>query len=112
MRPYTRKSVMLSLPLLAGALMALSALSSCSSSNGPPPRVAASTPTVSYNVVGHDLSQADSRAADYCDRFDQHSHLISVQNGVATYTCGTATAAAPYPTPPAGTSPIVGGPAD
>lgn len=111
MRTPVRKSILLSLPLLIGSLMALWALSSCSSG---PSRVSASSPTVSYDVAGHGLSQADSRAADYCDRFDQRSHLLSVQNGVATYGCGAATATAPYATttPPTGTSPIVGGPAE
>lgn len=113
MRMRTRTSIMLSLPLLLGALMAISALSSCSSG---PSRVSASSPTVSYNVMGKNLSQADSRAADYCDRFDQHASLLSVQNGVATYGCGTSTAQVPAmatpAAPPAGTSPIVGGPAE
>lgn len=113
MRTNTRKSIMLSLPLLAGALMAMTALSSCSTG---PSRVSSTAPTVSYNVTGNDLRQANARAADYCDRFDQRPHLQSVQSGVATYSCGTSTAAVPVtPTPaapPAGTSPIVGGPAE
>ena len=97
MRLRTRKSIMLSLPLLIGGLMALDALSGCSS----PSRVSSTAPTVSYNVTGSNLTQANARAEDYCEHFDSRSRLLSVRSGVATYSCGgTSTAAVPSTTTP------------
>ena len=111
MRPQTRKSIVLSLPLLIGALIAVGALNGCS---GPEP-VSSSPPTVSYNVTGNNLTAANARASSYCRSYGSAPRLLSMQNGVATYSCGTSTAAVPpaytapaYPQ----TSPIVPTPAE
>ncbi len=116
MRPQTRKSIILSLPLLIGALIAVGELSGCSQ----PERVSSSPPTVSYNVTGNNLTQANARASSYCRNYGSGPRLLSVQNGVATYSCGASTAAVPptytapvYPqTSPPQTSPIVPTPAE
>jgi hypothetical protein len=105
-----RKSVLLSIPLLIGALMALWALSSCSSPSptasaapaaaapaGATPPAGAAPGVVSYNVIGNDLTEADARAASYCRRYGVPSHLMLLQDGVATYTCSSSTAAVPSP---------------
>lgn len=96
MRSSTRKSIILSLPLLIGALMALGALTGCSR----PERVSASPPTVSFNVTGNDISAANERAESYCRNYDASPRLLSVQNGVATFSCGSTSRAA---APPAST---------
>lgn len=95
MRMPVRKSIILSLPLLIGALIALGALSGCG-----PERVNSTAPTVSYNVTGSSMTQANARASSYCDKYGEPSRLLSVQNGVATYSCGASTAAVPPATTP------------
>jgi len=106
MRPSTRKSLILSLPLLLGALLAVSALTGC----GGPERVSSTPAMVSYNVTGSNLAEANQRAADYCRNQMVPPRLVSVQNGVATYECGSPTTTVP-PAPatayPPTTSPIV-----
>jgi hypothetical protein len=103
MRPSTRKSLILSLPLLIGALMAAGALTSC----GGPERVSSTPAMVSYNVTGSNLAQANERAADYCRSQMVPPRLVSVQNGVATYQCGSPPATVPpAPAYPPQTSPI------
>lgn len=93
MRPPMRaKTFMLSLPLLIGAMIAAGSLSGCG-----PERVSSTAPTVSYNVTGGSLTQANARAESYCHNYGEPPRLLSVQNGVATYSCGSSTAAAPPP---------------
>lgn len=109
MRPSARKSVLLSLPLLIGALMAVGALTGCSG----PERVSSTPAMVSYNVTGSNLAEANRRAADYCRNQTVAPRLVSVQNGVATYQCGSPVATvppAPAYTPPPNTSPITPAP--
>lgn len=96
MRLPVRKSIILSLPLLIGALIALGALSGC----GGPERVNSSPPTVSYNITGSSMREANARAASYCHNYDAPARLLSLQNGVATFSCDTSTAAAPPATTP------------
>ncbi len=104
MRPPIRKSLIYSFPLLIGALMAVGALSGCG-----PERVSSSPPTVSYNVTGGSMTQANARASSYCSSYGSAPRLLSVQNGVATYSCGgSSTAAVP---PPTYTSPTYSAPA-
>lgn len=103
MRPSTRKSFVLSLPLLIGALMAVGALTGCSG----PQRVSSTPAMVSYNVTGSNLAEANRRAADFCRRQMNAPQLVSVQNGVATYQCGGSVATVPPTTTyPPQTSPI------
>ncbi len=52
MRQSTRKSLILSFPLLLGALLAVSALTGC----GGPERVSSTPAMVSYNVTGSNLA--------------------------------------------------------
>ena len=106
MRPSTRKSLILSFPLIIGALIAASALSGCTG----PERVSSTPAMVSYNVTNSNLAEANQRAADYCRNQMVPPRLVSVQNGVATYECGAPTTTVP-PAPatayPPTTSPIV-----
>jgi len=102
MRPSTRKSLILSFPLLIGALIAVGTLTGCG-----PERVSSTPAMVSYNVTGSNLAEANQRAADYCRNQMVPPRLVSVQNGVATYECGTPTAAVPpAPAYPPATSPM------
>lgn len=56
-----------------------------------PHEVAASPPSVSYQVYGNDVAQANARADSYCQQYGQYANLQGVQpNGsqsLATYTC-------------------------
>jgi hypothetical protein len=53
--------------------------------------VSSSPPAVSYKVNGSDVSQANANASQYCARYGTTTaYLQSIQNGVATYTCGSA----------------------
>lgn len=114
MRSSIHKSLILTFPLLIGALLALGTLSGCG-----PERVSSSPPTVSYNVTGNSMTQANARASSYCSNYGAVPQLLSVQDGVATYSCGApSTAAAPIYTAPASpqtstprTSPILPTPA-
>ena len=115
MRPSVRKSLVLSFPVLIGALMAVGALTGCGEE---PERVSSTPAMVSYNVTGTNLAEANRRAADYCRNRTGAPQLVSMQNGVATYQCGSPTAAVPpayppQPAPvyPAQTSPISPAPA-
>jgi hypothetical protein len=101
MRPSTRKSLILSLPLLIGALIAIGALTGCG-----PERVSATPAMVSYNVTGSNLAEANERAADYCRNQAMPPRLVSVQNGVATYACGSSTTTVPPQTSPISPTPI------
>ena len=103
MRPSVKKSVILSLPLLIGALIAMGALTGCTG----PERVSSTPAMVSYNVTGSNLAEANRRAADYCRNQMVPPRLVSVQNGVATYECGTPTTTVPpAPAYPPTTSPM------
>jgi hypothetical protein len=118
MRPSMHKPLVLSLPLVIGALIAAgSALTGCTPTSEP---MNSTPPTVSYNVTGNTLTEANARADRYCSGYGVQPRLLSVQNGVATYSCGSSTAAVPsttsptVATPPAtvapaypGTSPVV-----
>jgi hypothetical protein len=86
-------------PLLA----ALGLLAGCANQAGPPQTVAAAPPSVSYQVYGNDVAQANVQADGYCQQYGMYANLQGVQpNGpqsVATYVCGgsrVSSAAAPY----------------
>lgn len=100
MRSSMRKSLILTFPLLIGALLALTALSGCG-----PERVSSSPPTVSYNVTGNSMTQANARASSYCSNYGAVPRLLSVQDGVATYSCGAPSTATAPPTYTAPASP-------
>jgi hypothetical protein len=84
--------------LLAG----LSSLAACAYQSSPR-EVATTPPSVSYQVSGNDVTQANARADGYCQQYGMYANLQGVQpNGsqaVATYTCGgsrVSNAAPPY----------------
>ncbi len=82
--------------ILVAAAVAAGAVAACT------PRVSSTPPTVSYRVIGSDVSQANANAINYCQRYGTGARMTSFTNGTATYACtGAATAAvqpAPYPT--------------
>ncbi|HEX3498816.1 MAG TPA: hypothetical protein VHT04_05785 [Stellaceae bacterium] len=92
-------------------LAALGLLAGCATQPPPPQAVAAAPPSVSYQVYGNDVAQANVQADGYCQQYGMYANLQSVQpNGpqsVATYVCGgsrVSSAApsygAPYGAPP------------
>jgi hypothetical protein len=76
----------LAFPLLA----LLGLLAACS---GSPPQVAASPPSVSYQVTGSDVGQAGVKAQHYCEQFGRSAQFEGVQTtpsgDLATYTCAS-----------------------
>jgi len=82
-------------PILVSAVLAAGALAACT------PRVDSTPPTVSYRVIGSDVSQANANAINYCQRYGTGARMMSYTNGTATYECtgaSTAQVPAPYPT--------------
>jgi hypothetical protein len=86
----------------AALLVALGSLAACAY-QPPTHEVAATPPSVSYQVYGNDVAQANARADSYCQQYGQYANLQGVQpNGsqsIATYTCGgsrVGSAAQPY----------------
>ncbi len=72
-----------------------------------PQTVAATPPSVSYQIYGNDVAQANAQADGYCQQYGTYANLQSVQpNGaqsVATYVCNgsrVSSAAPPYNAPP------------
>ncbi len=53
-----------------------------------PPAVATvPSPTVSYPVIGNDVSSANISAANYCRQYGRAAQLNNVTSGTAYYTC-------------------------
>jgi hypothetical protein len=73
----------------------------------PPQEVNATAPSISFRVTDNNVAQADANASRYCQQYNMSSRLVTVQpdsaGRVATYTCGSTTAAAQptYVAPPA-----------
>jgi hypothetical protein len=91
------------LPLVA----ALGLLAGCATQPEPPQAVAAAPPSVSYQVYGNDVAQANAQADGYCQQYGMYANLQGVQpNGpqsIATYVCGgsrVSSAAPAYAAPP------------
>lgn len=82
---------------------AVALLAGCASS--PPQQVSATAPSISFRVTDNNVAQADANAARYCQQYGMASRLQNVQQDstgrVATYTCGTSTAAQPVYVQPA-----------
>jgi hypothetical protein len=76
----------LAFPLLAS----LGLLAAC---NASPPQVAASPPSVSYQVTGSDVGQAGIKAQHYCEQFGRSAQFEGVQTtpsgDLATYNCAS-----------------------
>jgi hypothetical protein len=82
-------------------------LAGCANQSASPQAVAAAPPSVSYQVYGSDVAQANAQADGYCQQYGMYANLQGVQpNGaqtIATYVCGgsrVSSAAAPYGAPP------------
>jgi hypothetical protein len=81
-------------------LLAVGSLAGCAYQQ--PHEVNATPSTVSYQVYGNDISQANAQADRYCQQYGMFSNLQSLQpngsQGLATYSCsGTRVGAAtPY----------------
>ena len=80
-------------------LVAIGVLAACANESRP---VSQSAPTVSYRIVGNDVSQANVNAARYCQQYGASPQLQGIQQSpsgnVALYSCAGApgsTAAAP-----------------
>ena len=91
------------LPLLA----AVSVLAACANDSRP---VSQSAPTVSYRIVGNDVSQANANAARYCQQYGASPQLQGIQQSpsgsVAVYSCaGAAASVAGTAVPPAYAAP-------
>ncbi len=87
----------------AALLAGLGSLAACATQTPPPQALATSPPSISYEVDGNDMSQANGQADVYCQQYGQYANLQGIQpNGsrsVATYTCGgsrVSSTAAPY----------------
>jgi hypothetical protein len=82
-------------------------LAGCTAQSEPPQAVAAAPPSVSYQVYGNDVAQANAQADGYCQQYGMYANLQGVQpNGaqsIATYVCGgsrVSSAAPVYGVPP------------
>ena len=73
-------------------LAAVGLLAGCTNQPEAPQAVAAAPPSVSYQVYGNDVAQANAQADGYCQQYGMYANLQGVQpNGaqsVATYVCG------------------------
>ena len=85
---------------------ALGSLAARATHSPPPQAVAATPPSISYQIYGNDVAQANAQADGYCQQYGMYANLQGVQpNGaqsVATYVCGgsrVSSAAPPYATP-------------
>ncbi len=82
-------------------LLALGSLAGCAYQQTR--EVSATPPTVSYQVFGNDISQANAQADRYCQQYGMFSNLQTVQpngsQGVATYSCGGTRLGSAAPTP-------------
>src|SRR5258708_28163546 len=84
-------------------LVGLGSLVACATQTPPPQALTTSPPSISYEVYGNDMAQANGQADGYCQQYGQYANLQGVQpNGsrsVASYTCGgsrVGNTAAPY----------------
>src|SRR5438067_12598927 len=89
-------------------LAAVGLLAGCTNQPEAPQAVAAAPPSVSYQVYGNDVAQANAQADGYCQQYGMYANLQGVQpNGtqsIATYVCGgsrVSSAAPSYSTQPA-----------
>jgi hypothetical protein len=89
------------------SLLAAAGLLAACTSPSEPQAVAAAPPSVSYQVYGNDVAQANVQADSYCQQYGMYANLQGVQpNGsqsIATYVCGgsrVSSAAPPYSSQP------------
>jgi len=93
------------LPVLA----ACGVLAGCSQA---PQQINSSPPTVTYQVTGNDVSEADAEAQNYCARSNRHAVFEGVKatswGKAAVYRCDTPAPGAGAPPPPPSGSTVVG----
>jgi hypothetical protein len=81
------------------ALLPLAGLAAACSSG--PREVSSTPPTVSYQVAGNDVSQANVRAARYCQQYGMAAQLEGIQStasgNTAVYACSGSAASNAYP---------------
>jgi hypothetical protein len=103
-------------------LAALGLLNACAERSFPPQPVAATPPSISYQIYGNDVAQANAQADGFCQQYGMYANLQGVHpNGgqtVATYACGgsrLSSATPPYvndaPPPYTAAMPAIGAPA-
>ena len=95
------------LPLLAACVV----LAGCSEA---PQQINSSPPTVTYQVTGNDVSEANAKAQNYCAQYNRHALFEGVQatswGKVAVYRCDSVAPSAGVPPPPPLESTVVGPP--
>jgi hypothetical protein len=89
------------LPVLAASVV----LAGCSQA---PQQIKSSPPTVTYQVTGNDVSEANAKAQNFCARYNTHALFEGVQatswGKVAVYRCHTAAGVGAPPPPPSGST--------
>jgi hypothetical protein len=88
-------------------LAAVGLLAGCTPESRSPQAITAAPPSVSYQIYGNDVAQANAQADGYCQQYGMYANLQGVQpNGaqsIATYVCGgsrLSSAAPAYSAPP------------
>jgi hypothetical protein len=98
---------MRTLPALAACVV----LAGCSQAPQP---INSLPPTVTYQVTGNNLSEANAEAQNYCSRYNRHALFEGVQarswGKVAVYRCDVAAPSAGAPPPSSSGSTVVGPP--
>ena len=83
-------------------IAALGLLAACADQSPPPQAVAATPPSISYQIYGNDVTPANAQADGYCQQYGMYANLQGVQpNGaqsVATYVCGGSRVSSVTPT--------------
>jgi hypothetical protein len=94
-------------PVLAACVV----LAGCSQA---PQQINSTPPTVTYQVTGNDISEANAEAQNFCARYNRHAQFEGVHatswGKVAVYRCDTAAPAAGAAPPPHSGSTAVGPP--
>src|SRR5262245_52660901 len=83
---------------LAVCILAIGSLAACTGTqqvSSTPPTVSYNAPTVSYQVTGGDLTEANRQAAAYCQRYGGTARVRSATSTQAQYECLGTTAVAP-----------------
>jgi hypothetical protein len=92
------------LPVLAACVV----LAGCSEA---PPQIKSSPPTITYQVTGNDVSEANAKAQNFCAQYNTRALFEGVQatswGKVAAYRCDSAAPGAGAPPPPPSGSTVV-----
>lgn len=97
-------------PMLSLCVLAAAGLTGCTGAqqvSSTPPTY--NPPTVSYQITTGDLTDANVKAANYCQRYNSTARLVSAVGGQATYQCvGATTGAVTAPPAVAAPPPAIG----